>query len=330
MYKVISTFSGIGGSSQGYKQAGLDVIASVEFLDYQADNYRLNHPTTKVYQDDIRKLDPLHILQDVNLKPYELDILDGSPPCSSFSTAGLIQDGWGKEKQYGNRVQRTDDLFFEYIRFLDKIKPKVFIAENVSGLIKGASKGHFNEFIRHFKACGYNVKAKLMNAANYGVPQKRERVIFIGVRNNLNLEPVYPQPSIKKISLSEAFKEVVNTPEDLKEADIARYAIYKELLKVKEGGKSNKYISLQKESRYEPARTLTATVGNISAASICHWDNRKFTVNECKAIASVPQSYNLIGKSYQEKVEGLGRCVPPKMMEAIARTVAKEILDKIK
>lgn len=330
MYKVISTFSGIGGSSQGYKQAGLNVVASVEFLDYQAANYRLNHPNTLLFQEDIRKLDPLEILKAVNIKPYELDILDGSPPCSSFSTAGLVQDGWGKAKQYGNRVQRTDDLFFEYIRFLDKIKPKVFVAENVSGLIKGASVGHFNDFLRHFKACGYNVKAKLMNAANYGVPQKRERVIFIGVRNDVGIEPIYPQPSINKISLDKAFKEVINTSEDLKEVDITRFAIYKELIKCKEGGKSLKYISLHKESRNEPARTLTATIGNNSAASICHWDNRKFTVNECKAIASFPQSYKLIGKSYQEKVEGLGRAVPPKMMEAIARTIKTEILDKLK
>lgn len=328
-FKVISTFSGIGGSSQGYKQAGLEVIAANEFLDYQAANYLINHPKTKLYQYDIRKLDPLQILADLGLKPLELDILDGSPPCSSFSTAGLIADGWGKTKVYGNTKQRTDDLFFEYIRFLAEIKPKVFVAENVTGLIKGDSKGHFKDFLSQFKALGYNTKAKLMNASNYNVPQKRERIIFIGVRNEFNLEPIFPEPSIKKISLKDAFKGLVNTEEDLKEVDISKYAIKKELEKVLTGGKSNKYISLKKEDMNKPARTLTATSANLGAASICHWDNRKFTIPELKRIGSFPDSWQCIGKNYREKAEGIGRAVPPKMMEAIARTIKSEILEKI-
>lgn len=330
MYKVISTFSGIGGSSQGYKQAGLNVVASVEFLDYQARIYRANHPNTKLYQEDIRKLNPLEILSELGIKPNELDILDGSPPCSSFSTAGAIEEGWGKSKKYGNRIQRTDDLFLEYIRFLDKIKPKVFVAENVSGLIKGASKGHFNEFFRLFKSCGYQVKAKLMNASNYYVPQKRERIIFIGVRNDLNIEPSFPEPSIKKITLGEAFKDLKNTDLDLKEVDIKKYAIYRELCKLSLYGKSKKYINLLKESPFESCRTLTATASQIGAASVCHWDNRKFTINELKRIATIPDDYIIIGNNYNEKAEGLGRLVPPKMMESIANNIKINILDKLR
>lgn len=328
MYKVISTFSGIGGSSQGYKQAGLDVVASVEFLDYQARIYKANHKNTKVYQEDIRKLDPLEILKELNIKPRELDILDGSPPCSSFSTAGSINDGWGKAKKYGNKVQRTDDLFLEYIRFIDKIQPKVFVAENVSGLIKGVSKGHFNEFFRLFKSCGYQVSAKLLNASNYYVPQKRQRIIFIGVRNDLNIAPSFPEPSIKKITLSEAFKDIVNSYEELEEVNITKYAIHKELVKLSIYGKSSKYLNLLKESPFEPCRTLTATASQITAASVCHWDNRKFTIPELKRIASFPDDYIILGNNYNEKAEGLGRCVPPKMMEAIARNIKLNILDK--
>lgn len=328
MYKVISTFSGIGGSSQGYKQAGLNVLASVEFLDYQARTYRLNHPTTRVYEADIRTLDPLAILADLGLKPGELDILDGSPPCSSFSTAGLVEDGWGKSKQYGNRKQRTDDLFYEYIRFVKAIQPKVFVAENVSGLIKGASKGHFNLFLQAFRECGYVVKAKLMNAANYGVPQIRQRIIFIGVRNDLGIEPTYPIASAKVINLRDAFSGIINSVDELADSDISRFAIYSELKRLKPYGKSNKYVSLQKESLNNPARTATAMLGTISAASICHWDNRKFTIPELKAIQSFPQSYQF-SDAYALAAEGIGRSVPPKMMEAIARTIASEILDKI-
>ena len=117
--RVISLFSGIGGSSEGYIAAGADVLASVEFLDYQARVYRANHPETRVYEEDIRKLDPLEIISDLGLKVGELDVLDGSPPCSSFSVSGKGAKGWGKAKSYGNRKQVTDDLFFEYIRFVD-------------------------------------------------------------------------------------------------------------------------------------------------------------------------------------------------------------------
>lgn len=326
--KVISLFSGIGGSSLGYELAGFKVVAAVEFLNYQAANYRLNHPNTKLYEDDIRKLNPLQILKDVKIKPCELDILDGSPPCSPFSSAGIRQEGWNKIKLYGNTKQRTDDLFLEYIRFLNVMKPKVFVAENVSGLIKGVSRGYFNEIINLFIECGYTVKAKLMNAANYGVPQKRERVFFIGIRNDLKLIPTFPTPQITKISLSEAFNGLLNSKKDLEEVNIERFSIYKELLKIKEGGKSNKYISLQKENKNKPCRTLTATSASLGAASICHWDNRKFTINECKAIAGFPQSFKLIGKNYKEKCEGLGRCVPPLVMKAIALHIKENILTK--
>lgn len=328
-YKVISLFSGIGGSSQGYKQAGFDVIAAVEFLDYQATNYRLNHPTTKLYECDIRNLDPLKVMDDLKLKVRELDVLDGSPPCSSFSgvNAGEIHKGWGKVKPYGNTKQRTDDLFLEYIRFLKVIQPKVFVAENVPGLTAGDSKGFFNEFIRAFRDCGYNVKAKILNAANYGVPQARRRIIFIGVRNDLNLEPKYPEPLPKKVVLKEAFEGVVNTEDDYIKAQInkstKRYKIVKSLDK---GGKSKTHFSVQKLNPNDVSYTLTATNTSGGVDNV-HWDNRLLTIPEMKRICSFPDSYQLVGKSQRDRAEGLGRAVPPKMMEAIATTIKTEILD---
>ncbi len=147
--KIISLFSGIGGSSEGYIADGNEVVAAVEFLDYQAETYRINHPETKVYEEDIRKLDPLKILEELGLKVGELDVLDGSPPCSSFSVSGKGSKGWGDEKSYGNRKQVTDDLFFEYIRFVDAIKPKFFVAEkvypdsaNAFRILEGGSNDH--------------------------------------------------------------------------------------------------------------------------------------------------------------------------------------------
>lgn len=332
MYKVISTFSGIGGSSQGYKQAGLKVLASVEFLDYQAANYRLNHPDTKVYQADIRTLDPLAILADLGLRPGDLDILDGSPPCSSFSTNGIVAEGWGKVKPYGNREQRTDDLFFEYIRFLKAMQPKAFVAENVSGLIKGVSKGHFNQFFAAFESAGYKVSAKLLNAANYGVPQIRQRIIFIGVRADLGLSPVYPQPFGKVITASEAIRAYqIDKSEDVSISDLQR-----EYWNVTPPGQSMEeanrrktgkagWFSKMKLHALRPANTITAH----AADDLFHWkEPRHLYVDELKALQTFPNDYQIKGSRIRQ-AEGIGRSVPPRMMQAIAETVATQILDKI-
>jgi len=329
MYKVISTFSGGGGSSCGYKLAGCNVIAAVEFLENQAKTYRANNPNTKLYVDDIRNIDCKTLMTDLNLKVGELDILDGSPPCSSFSTAGKRHELWGKEKQYSSKVQRTDDLFFEYIRFVRELQPKVFVAENVSGLIKGSSKGMFNIFFKAFKDCGYKVKAKVLNASNYGVPQIRQRVFFVGVRNDLNIEPSFPIPQKEKINLLTAFEGLEHTGAELKDADCSKYAIYQQLVPLKNGESSIKYFNLVKSSPFKPANTLTQSAKTLGAASICHWDNRKFTVKEAKRITSFPDDYILPGK-YEDGIEACGRSAPPLMMKAIAENIQKNILGKIK
>lgn len=164
--RVISLFSGIGGSSEGYIASGAEVLAAVEFLDYQASVYRANHPKTKVYEEDIRKLDPLKILEDLGLKVGELDVLDGSPPCSSFSVSGKGSKGWGEAKSYGNRKQVTDDLFFEYIRFVDAIRPKFFVAENVKGLLLGKNKAYLSFILKSFPK-EYRIKVFLLNSKDF-------------------------------------------------------------------------------------------------------------------------------------------------------------------
>src|SRR6185503_9599664 len=117
---------------------------------------------------------------------YNLDILDGSPPCSTFSMAGSREEAWGKEKQFreGQAMQTLDDLFFDFIALANKLKPKVIIAENVKGLIQGNAKGYVKEIYQKFEDTGYNVQLFLLNAATMGVPQRRERVFFIGLRND--------------------------------------------------------------------------------------------------------------------------------------------------
>lgn len=324
--KVVSTFSGIGGSSQGYKQAGFNVIAGIEFVDFQAVQYKFNHPKTKLYQEDIREITAERLLKDLKLKKGELDILDGSPPCASFSISGNREKDWGKIKKYSNRKQRTDDLFFEYIRLVKGLKPKVVIAENVKGLTIGTAKGYLKTILRELENLGYIVKYKVLNSANYLVPQIRTRIFIIGVRKDLNKIPSYPTPSNKYISLKEAFKGLEFTEKDKADTDISKFAIFKELEKTKIGKSNSKYFNLLKANPYKPSNTITATCGNIGAAKVCHWDNRAFTIAELKRISSYPDNYKL-SDNYSEAAEGIGRSVPPKLMEAIALNVKERILN---
>lgn len=180
-FNAVSTFSGCGGSSLGYKMAGFKVLWANEFIPAAQEVYRLNHPSTILDTRDIRQVQPQDILDAIGMKPGELDLFDGSPPCASFSTAGKREAGWGKVKAYSDTKQRTDDLFFEYARLLRGIQPKVFVAENVSGLVKGTAKGYFKLILEELKGCGYNVKAKVLDAQWLGVPQMRQRLIFVEI-----------------------------------------------------------------------------------------------------------------------------------------------------
>jgi len=124
--------------------------------------------------------------------------------CASFSTAGKRADGWGDVRKYSDTHQRVDDLFFEYTRLVRGIQPKVFIAENVSGLVKGVAKGYFVSILKELKDCGYRVEARLIDAQWLGVPQSRQRLIFMGVRNDLKVAPKFPTPLRYRYSVREA------------------------------------------------------------------------------------------------------------------------------
>ena len=204
-FTVASTFSGCGGSSTGYRMAGFKVLWASEFIDAARDSYKANAaPHTIVDGRDIRQVTPQDFLDATGLKVGELDLFDGSPPCASFSTAGKREAGWGKVKKYSDKAQRTDDLFHEFIRMVDGIRPKVFVAENVSGLVKGTAKGYFLEILAAMKAIGYRVTCKVLDAQWLGVPQARQRTIFVGVREDLGLAPVHPKPLPYRYSVRDA------------------------------------------------------------------------------------------------------------------------------
>lgn len=204
-FKVASTFAGGGGSSTGYRMAGFQVVYANEFVEAARDTYAANKaPYTVLDGRDIRTVTAESILEMTGLKPGELDVLDGSPPCASFSTAGKREQAWGKVKKYSDREQRTDDLFYEFVRLLRGLQPKAFVAENVSGLVKGTAKGYFLRILAELKASGYRVECRLLDAQWLGVPQQRQRTIFVGVRDDLGRAPAYPKPLAYRYSVRDA------------------------------------------------------------------------------------------------------------------------------
>lgn len=178
--KVIDLFCGVGGLSYGFAHNdGFEIIAANEILPNMAKAYSLNHPSTKVYVEDIKNFSAKKIEKDLGVKPGEIDIVVGGPPCQAYSTVGkrLINDPRGK-------------LFQEYYRVLKEFNPKLFLFENVRGLLSMQRGELLKTIISLFKSLGYKVQFKILNAADYGAPQIRERIIMIG--SKLDSEFQYP------------------------------------------------------------------------------------------------------------------------------------------
>ena len=170
----------------GYKLAGYEHLGGVEIDPKIADVYLENHKPKYLYVEDIRLFNKRN---DLPAELFDLDLLDGSPPCSTFSMAGSREKAWGKEKVFreGQAEQTLDDLVFVYCDTIAKLKPKVFLLENVKGIIQGNAKWYSKEIVRRMEVNGYAVQVFCLNAASMGVPQKRERVFFIGHRKELGL-----------------------------------------------------------------------------------------------------------------------------------------------
>ena len=201
---VASTFSGCGGSCLGFRMAGYSVRWSSEFIASARETYRANHPDAILDERDIRQVKPEEILAALGLQKGQLDVFEGSPPCASFSMAGKREKLWGQTKSYSDKKQRTDDLFAEYLRLLGGLMPRAFVAENVAGMVIGTAKGHFIEALAAMRALGYRVGAKILDAQWLGVPQARRRVIFVGVRDDLNVDPPFPKPFPYRYSIRDA------------------------------------------------------------------------------------------------------------------------------
>lgn len=313
-FTVVSTFSGCGGSSLGYKLAGGDVRLAVEWDDNAVETYRLNFPDTPIFHGDIADLSVKQACEMAQMEPRELDILDGSPPCQGFSTAGkrIMQD-------------TRNQLFREYARLLEGLQPKVFIMENVSGMVKGKMKLVFAEILRTLKACGYKVSARLLNAMYFNVPQSRQRMIFIGVREDLGLTPSHPQP-IGRCTIRRGLTGIKNSDLDIQEASLKpTWSAYRVL----RGVEAHKHHSLVITDWNKPSGTILSSQIDGTTNGLIHPDRkRRFTISELQRLQTFPDEFLFIG-SFIDRWRRIGNSVPPNFMRAIAEHVRDEILAKV-
>ena len=234
-FSYITFFAGGGGSSCAYKLAGGDVRYMNEFQQIHVDTYLKNFPNTVHECKDIKQVTGEGIMELTGLKKFELDILDGSPPCPPFSMAGTKREGWEQEKiAYGMKQQNIEDLTWEQIRITGDLMPKVIICENVKGLSMDYARDHLNKMVNDFEALGYSVTWKVMKGHEHGVPQKRERVFMVGVRDDvldaigmpfMCLSGLFPQPSEERTSIGEAIDDLKDDPENIEDAKYLEQAM---------------------------------------------------------------------------------------------------------
>lgn len=350
LFTVISTFAGGGGSSTGYKLAGGKILAMNEFQEVACETYKSNYPDTAIICEDIRKICSQEILDRANIKPRELDIFDGSPPCPPFSMSGSKREGWNKTKKVYGKVQTNiEDLTFDFINLAKDIQSKVIICENVKGLTMAYAKDHMDKMIKGFEEIGYTLTYQVLNASYYGVAQKRERVFIIGVRNdvmvNLNLNylnlpaKVFPIPYSKQPTQRDAIFDLMEDDDNQEEGKILE-----EKVSSSSGGKyikmmpkdPEKYVSVgdynpkgngfqtRRLGWNQPSNTILekGLQGQSHIHPVC---DRGFTTKEAIRIMGLPEDFKLTG-TLRERLARIGLMVAPLQLKHIAETVYQNIL----
>ena len=285
-FSVVSAFCGAGGSSLGYKQAGGRMLLAIDNGADAVATYRVNFPDTPVHHGDIADLSVEECCRLAQVRPRELDVLDGSPPCLGYSMLG--------SRRFNDPRNR---LYEEFIRMVRGLRPKTFVLENVSGMVKGAMRVIFVECLKELKASGYKVRARLLNAKYFNVPQDRKRLIFVGVREDLGIEPSHPRAR--------------GEPRTVRQA----------LGLVGDG-------ALKSDNQFrnrDPWRSLDQPCPALMKHApllVLDGDVRALTPEECGVLSGFPRDFKW-GRSAHRLI---GNAVPPPFMKAIAEHVRDNVL----
>jgi len=291
MYKptLIDLYSGGGGSTCGCKNAGCNELLAIDYEKNACDVLKLNNPKLKVMKRDLKEVTSNQILEATGLKVGELDILSGSPPCPGFSQQNINR---GPDNQ-------LNKLLYTNMRFIKELQSKVFIIENVTGMVRGDMKDFWLKAQKTLNTLGYFVRWEIMNASHYGVPQARERVIIIGIRKDIGIIPTFPEPDLNNII---SFHD-----------------------------------SIGKDGYIRTTFGGEVFSGDKPCCTITKGKNIKFfgdygeynpDIDDIKTLCGFPRDYKLIG-SYSQKWARLGNAVAPPLMEAIVKHLRETVLDQI-
>lgn len=333
---VFSCFSCGGGSTMGYKLAGYDVVGCNEIDPRMMAAYQSNHHPKYAF------LEPIQTFKNKeNLPPelYTLDILDGSPPCSSFSMAGAREDGWGKKKHFreGQAEQVLDTLFFDFIDLAKRLQPKVVVAENVKGLLLGNARNYVIRINEAFSEAGYVPQHFLLNSSTMGVPQKRERVFFICLRKDLvpqvpcghtlfdtfpKLDLSFNEPPILFSACSDGKGREVTATTSRRRWEAREY-----------GDGSMGDVSLRTEGKVSDFNTLFVYSDRVcptmtgKECSLVLFDKPRYLSRyEVCNVATFPQDYDFAGNNPSYIC---GMSVPPVMMAQVASRIYDNWLSRL-
>jgi DNA (cytosine-5)-methyltransferase 1 len=310
--KVFSCFACGGGSTMGYKLAGFDVIGHNDIDKKMIEVYKVNHNPKFSYLESITTFAKR---KDLPKELYELDILDGSPPCSSFSMAGNREKDWGKEKVFreGQELQVLDTLFFDFIDLAKELQPKVVVAENVKGLLMGEARQYVMKIYKAFDEAGYYCQHFLLNASKMGVPQRRERVFFICLRKDL---------ATKFLHWADMFTQLPKIEMEFNEVEIP----IKEFAK----GIQKKETQNYSEGRFGDVMLDINKASNTIATDINrYWldENTLIDKQTVHLIGSYPIDYNHLSHSNPQYL--IGMSVPPIMTAQIATNIYEQWISKL-
>ncbi|MDD2227517.1 MAG: DNA cytosine methyltransferase [Clostridia bacterium] len=330
--KVISLFSGCGGLDLGFEKAGFDIALANEFDSKIWETFKLNHPKTKLIEDDIKNIR----LEDL---PTNIDGIIGGPPCQSWSEAGSLK---GIEDHRGQ-------LFYEYIRILKIVKPKFFLAENVSGMLANRHSFAVKNILTMFKDCGYSVSITLVNAKDYGVAQERKRVFYIGFRNDLDITFTFPEGSTKddtkKLTLRDIIWDLKDTAVPAKEKNYTNFSAinnneyfvgdYSPIFMSRNRVKSwdDQAFTVQASGRQcqlHPQAPKMVSISTNKREFVKGKENlyRRMTVREVARVQGFPDSFKFVYSNINNAYKMIGNAVPVNLAYEVALSIKNCIENK--
>lgn len=317
---IVSLFAGCGGLDLGFERAGFNVIWANEYDNSISETYRFNHPKTFLNTSDVRSLKTEEI--------PDSDGIIGGPPCQAWSEGG---------KQLGIEDPRGL-LFLEYIRVVKNKQPKFFLIENVQGILDEKHRDSLNMFIKMLFDCGYRITFKLLNAVNYKIPQDRYRVFFVGIRNDINKQYLFPQPvNTIPITLRQAIGDIKEPPRFFCNEIVSSGHVSRDNHDVYNGSYDAKYMSRNRvRSWNEPSFTMQAQARNApqhpQAPKMTFISNdkrifakgfehlyRRLSVRECARIQTFPDNFKFFYSDVKDGYKMVGNAVPQRLAYYLAR-----------